>query len=393
MSYNGVEIDEAGIHSGKMLSLLSFLLIHHNRKVSVTELNDMLWDDDLEITNPQNALKNLAYRLRTMLKNKFGRNDFIVTGKGSYYWNTDIEIISDVDEFEKLDKRLKRQGKIPKQELNTMLGLLHSYEGKFLQGISSKRWVISLTTYYHSLYLRCAKALAYQYEDWGEYRQIGEVCKCALLQDPLDDEIQYLFIMSLIRQNHFDLAKEQYHKASRLLYERLGIKQSHYLQKAYMEVMKNNNHINVDLDIIQTSIAEKEIEQAFYCEFGVFKEIYHLELRRMQREGFCEYVVLMTMTPKKFIDAHSEQALHMLSNEMKTLKTILCESLRSGDVVSKYSGSQYIFMLHSCNAENAKCVIERILEKYKALRKVNMVDIDYTYDELQLFDNTTLRGK
>lgn len=65
----------------------------------------------------------------------------------------------------------------------------------------------------------------------------------SLLQDPLDDEIQYLFIMSLIRQNHFDLAKEQYHKASRLLYERLGIKQSHYLQKAYMEVMKNNNHI------------------------------------------------------------------------------------------------------------------------------------------------------
>lgn len=115
--------------------------------------------------------------------------------------------------------------------------------------------------------------------------------------------------------NHYDLAKEQYHTASKLLYERLGIKQSQFLQKAYMMLLKNNNEVSSNLDVIQNSIAEEKIEKAFYCEFGVFKEIYHLELRRMVREGFSEYVVLMTLQPKKFVDPHSQEGLHMLSKE------------------------------------------------------------------------------
>lgn len=150
--------------------------------------------------------------------------------------------------------------------------------------------------------------------------------------------------------------------------------------------------MNVNLDAIQDSIAEKKMEQAFYCEFGVFKEIYHLELRRMVREGFSEYVVLMTLKPKKFIDANSKEGLHLLSKEMEALRIVLCKCLRNGDVVSKYSGSQFIFMLHSCNAENAKRVIERILNTYASLNKHHLIDLSYTYDELQVFDNDTLRG-
>lgn len=392
MRFNDINLDEQDIHSRKMVALLSYFLIYNDRKISSTELNDMLWEDDYEINNPQSALKNLMYRLRNLLKKEFGRIDMIMTGRGSYFWNTNIHVKLDTDKFEELDKNLKKCNTFTNLELNEMFSSLGLYTGKFLPCIYSSRWVVSLSTYYHSLYIRCVKQLAVKLEESNEFENMNTICKDALVQDPLDDEMQYLFITSLIRLKLYDLAKEQYHTASRLLYERLGIKQSQYLQKVYMELMKNNNQVNSNLDVIQNSISEEKMEEAFYCEFGVFKEIYHLELRRMVREGFSEFVVLMTLIPRKFIDSDSQEGLHLLSKEMETLKLVLCKSLRSGDVVSKYSGSQFIFMLHSCNVENAKRVIERILDKYASMYKHNLVDLSYTYDELQLFENESLRG-
>lgn len=392
ITYHGICLDEQGIHSTKMTALLSYFLIYNNRKISTTELNDILWEDDSNISNPLSALKNLMYRLRSLLKKEFKAVDMIITGKGSYYWNPQIKVHLDTDSFEELDKLLKKEHLSTCKEVDKLNSILKLYKGKFLPCISDKRWVVSLSTYYHSLYIRCAKELAMKYEDLDEYEKMNTVCKDALVHDPLDDEMQYLFISSLIRLKHYDLAKEQYHRACSLLYERLGIRQSQFLQKVYMELIKNNNQVNANLDAIQDSIAEKKMEQAFYCEFGVFKEIYHLELRRMVREGFSEYVVLMTLQPKKFIDANSKEGLHLLSKEMEALRIVLCKCLRNGDVVSKYSGSQFIFMLHSCNAENAKRVIKRILNNYASLNKHNLIDLSYTYDELQLFDNDTLKG-
>lgn len=392
MRFNDINLDEQDIHSRKMVALLSYFLIYNDRKISSTELNDMLWEDDYEINNPQSALKNLMYRLRNLLRKEFNRTDMIMTGRGSYFWNTNIHVKLDTDKFEELDKNLKKCNTLTNLELNEMFSSLGLYTGKFLPCIYSSRWVVSLSTYYHSLYIRCVKQLAVKLEESNEFENMNTICKDALVQDPLDDEMQYLFITSLMRLKLYDLAKEQYHTASRLLYERLGIKQSQYLQKVYMELMKNNNQVNSNLDVIQNSISEEKMEEAFYCEFGVFKEIYHLELRRMVREGFSEFVVLMTLIPRKFIDSDSQEGLHLLSKEMETLKLVLCKSLRSGDVVSKYSGSQFIFMLHSCNVENAKRVIERILDKYASMYKHNLVDLSYTYDELQLFENESLRG-
>lgn len=392
MRFNDINLDEQDIHSRKMVALLSYFLIYNDRKISSTELNDMLWEDDYEINNPQSALKNLMYRLRNLLRKEFNRTDMIMTGRGSYFWNTNIHVKLDTDKFEELNKNLKKCNTLTNLELNEMFSSLGLYTGKFLPCIYSSRWVVSLSTYYHSLYIRCVKQLAVKLEESNEFENMNTICKDALVQDPLDDEMQYLFITSLMRLKLYDLAKEQYHTASRLLYERLGIKQSQYLQKVYMELMKNNNQVNSNLDVIQNSISEEKMEEAFYCEFGVFKEIYHLELRRMVREGFSEFVVLMTLIPRKFIDSDSQEGLHLLSKEMETLKLVLCKSLRSGDVVSKYSGSQFIFMLHSCNVENAKRVIERILDKYASMYKHNLVDLSYTYDELQLFENESLRG-
>ena len=37
-------------------------------------------------------------------------------------------------------------------------------------------------------------------------------------------------------------------------------------------------------------------------------------------------------------------------------------------------------------------MIERIQNKYESANKYSFIDLDYTYDELQLFENDTLKG-
>lgn len=72
INYGDIHLDETDMRSSQLVTLLSYFLIYNDRKISSSELNDMLWEDDEEISNPQSALKNLMYRLRTLLK-KIGR--------------------------------------------------------------------------------------------------------------------------------------------------------------------------------------------------------------------------------------------------------------------------------------------------------------------------------
>ena len=83
INYGDIHLDETDMRSSQLVTLLSYFLIYNDRKISSSELNDMLWEDDEEISNPQSALKNLMYRLRTLLKKVFGKTDMIITGKGS----------------------------------------------------------------------------------------------------------------------------------------------------------------------------------------------------------------------------------------------------------------------------------------------------------------------
>lgn len=138
INYGDIHLDETDMRSSQLVTLLSYFLIYNDRKISSSELNDMLWEDDEEISNPQSALKNLMYRLRTLLKKVFGKTDMIITGKGSYYWNTSFKIKLDTDKFEDLDKKLKTDREYSYEELTEMFDCLTMYEGKFLASISSK---------------------------------------------------------------------------------------------------------------------------------------------------------------------------------------------------------------------------------------------------------------
>ena len=76
-----VVLDDDKIRSTRLSNLLVYLILHRNKTLTVDEIASALWQDE-ETNNPAGALKNLMYRLRNLMKQYFGEQEFIQTNRG-----------------------------------------------------------------------------------------------------------------------------------------------------------------------------------------------------------------------------------------------------------------------------------------------------------------------
>ena len=100
-------LNDDNIRSTMLTKLLVYLIIHRKQSISMEELTEAMWQEE-EVENPTGALKNLMYRLRNLLKGKFGETNFILTNRGSYCWNLEVKLAVDVEEFERLLEQAKK---------------------------------------------------------------------------------------------------------------------------------------------------------------------------------------------------------------------------------------------------------------------------------------------
>ena len=67
LSDGQVSVNESTLHSNKLNRLLIYILLHRDRDLSHQELIDTFWQEE-HSRNPEGALKNLVYRLRSELR-------------------------------------------------------------------------------------------------------------------------------------------------------------------------------------------------------------------------------------------------------------------------------------------------------------------------------------
>lgn len=369
------------IHSTKISNLLAYFLYHHNVPVFVDDLEDILWEDD-ETDNPVGALKNLVYRLRVLLKNTLGDHDFIKTSRGYYQWNPEFEVHLDCAEFEASCNAAKDTFLPIQKRLENYEKAQNIYQGAFLSKLTGEHWILPITTYYHSLYLSQTKEYLVLLHQREAYEHIAKVCRQAIEIDSLDEEFHYYLILSLAKQNKRKLAIEHYSAATNLLYEKLGVRTSTRLQSIYEELLKENNGIEIDINVIQKQMQEEEISGTYFCEFGVFKQIYRQQCRSLQRIGMSCYIALLTIQPDQQLLKEEKKYLDVLHNAMANLEYTIKKSLRSGDIVTKYSGNQYLILLPTCNYETSSMVIKRVLKNYQKHNYDRHVFVKYSVSEI-----------
>lgn len=373
-------LNEENIRSEMMTKLFIYILCHRQKEITVQELAEALWEED-ESDNPAGALKNLMYRLRTLIKKTWGEGDFILTGRSAYIWNQDIPVTIDIEAFENNIKKAETETD-PSKKVECYKTALTLYKGEFLPKFSSEYWTASLATYYHTSYINAVKKTAQLLEDQERYTEMASCCNQALRIDNLDESLHSCFIRALMGQDNYKQAFEHYQIAEKTLYDYLGITPSEELRGLYETIIQHTHRHERDITDVQNELIEEKMQGAFVCEYGAFKRIYRLQARQGERMGISIFLLLGTISADESLEK-SEKYQAVIRDAMEHLEDVLRKTLRSGDPVAQYSGSQYIALLPTCQYETAKMVIRRVEESFWRNYKNKHIKIRFDLDELR----------
>ena len=372
-------IGESEIHSPLAVRLLAMMLKNYPNPVTSENLISELWPDD-DAKNPLGTLKNLVYRLRTALKG-IGDEQFILTKSKAYSWNKDIPVELDVRIFEDEYKAgVHSTGGIRK---NHFLKAIGEYRGCLLEKHQDVYWAVSNAIRLESQFKDMSMEVCETLLDEEDYALAEDVATQALRFDSLSEDLYSCLIRALIGQKKFKLALEQYHMAEETLYENLDVNTPEKLQELWPLLMKQVQSKESDIKKVQQDLMEDYKQGAFFCEYGIFKKIYQLELRRVDRMGISVYMSLISIGVSPRYEVNDPEKLNeMLLEAMNNLKELLLRNLRNGDVVTRYSKSQFIILLPTCQYETAKKVLERIKSAYVRSYPDSKMKLEYSSDSM-----------
>ena len=365
--------------SQKLWNVLCYLIAHRERTVPQSEFIELFWPEE-NSANPTNALKTLLYRVRSLLEPLFGEGlEPILSQRGAYAWNPAIACEMDVDRFELLCRRAQDTALPAQKRMALYEEAAEMYRGDYLPKLANQMWVVPISAHYHALYLEAVKEYADLLEHAEKFETMAELCPRASQLDPLDESLHTLIVRALLRQGKDSAALSHYEKATDLLYRNLGVRPSEELRALYREIMDVEERLETNLEVIQANLREAaQRPGAFVCEYGFFKEAYRLEARRSARSGACVHIALVTVS----LPDGGVPPLGVLNTTMDQLLEVLVHNLRRGDVVSKYSGAQYVVMLPAANFEDSTMVVERIVNAFYRQHRRNFLKITYRIREL-----------
>lgn len=376
-------LNKENMRSEMLTRLLAYMISRREKDMTAQELIDVLWPDD-QSDNPAGALKNLMYRLRKLMSRTWGDGGkYIVTGRGAYQLNPEFVFHIDIEEFEECCRQVFNSEDPAVQQENGKRAV-ELYQGMFLSDLSSEYWVVSIATYYHSIYLTMVKKLAALLEKEKKFTDVEEICGKAIQIEPLDEEIHCFLLRAMIADNKQQLAASHYKETVKLLYDSLGVRPSGEMESIYEELQKIQHDHESNIDIIQEDLREEKASGAFFCEYGVFRKIYALESRSSRRLGISVHLALVSLYLDFQIQKDDQDYTDLIGVGMSVLEETLMKKLRSSDIVCRYSVNQFLVMLPACQYEDAKMVVNRLKDSFYRSGKTGRLLLQYSIDELDV---------
>lgn len=369
VTMQGVLINDSASRARQPWNLLQILMVHRNQPLSRQQLLDALWPDGAS-DQPGKALKNLVYRVRSSfaMKNVAFAQDIILYQGGSYMLNNDLDWWFDFEQAEQLmENALSAEAKIQyddDQRIESMLSAIRLYKGDFLSEQIYEDWVLPYHTYFRSRFLDCLQTVLEMLRQKNRDEDIEFVCNQAIGIEPFEEWLHLEYLQALARQEKKAIALEHYNKMSEMFYREMGVSPNEDLKTLYRQLSAGVQSTVTDLDTIKDILGEHEFtNDAFYCDFEVFRSLYRLEARTAQRAGQGVFLVLLTLTE----DGSEIQEDEKMNDCMSKLLECVNTCLRRGDVVCRFSLCQYILLLPTITLENARAVMDRLQEHMRQL--------------------------
>lgn len=373
-------ISDRDNRSKKVWTLLKYLITFHSREISHDAMIELLWPGTNGNVDSENALKTILHRARATLDGLgCAAEKLILHHKGTYSWNHNVPFTLDTELFEEYCRTAAAPSLSISERLETYRKALSLYKGRFLPKNADDDWVIPVSEYFHSLYLNAVHEFIGLLLSSDQFEDVIKLCRHASLIDPYDETVRFHLIRSLYMTGKKREALDEYRYVLQLFYDTYGINPSDEITALYQEITKEEHSPTADLSVIRERLREQNAQKrAYFCDFSVFQNLYHIEARSAARSGFSVFLCLISLRADK---EAADNAL--TASAMAKMGETIGRSLRAGDVYSRYSVNQYIIMLSAANYENCTQIGARIIKAFQnAKPKLNVI-ADYALSELE----------
>ncbi|MCR5356645.1 MAG: hypothetical protein K6E63_04495 [Lachnospiraceae bacterium] len=331
---------------------LCYLLLNKDKPISHKELFELLWSGE-DYANPGTALRTLLYRYRAMIESSdiAALDNSIISRRGAYQWNPDLNVSIDIYDFEEASEAALNSIESDEKREKALKEAMELYTGNLLPDSNAEHWVVPKAVRLRDLYIRVAFEYIQMLKSRNEYNAVIDVCNKVHEYIPVSLEIENEMSIAMQKGLESEEMRDQYHMF------RSAVKDMDRIIGGVREEMETDSSENT----------------AFVCEYEMFREVYRLQRRLLMRTGETMFLTMVTLR-SKLADRHDP-----LKNERAMSALLECckHELRMGDSICRYSEDQYAIMFPVDSYENAVKVMERVRMSF--YRKSNLNEYMMVY--------------
>lgn len=376
---DGVRVlDESAFRSKTLIRLLIYLLINRNQILTHQNLISVFWFNDSR--NPESALMNQMHLIRGKLK-AFGEEKFICTMRGAYYWNPEIEVETDYEQFEQL---LQSWGDSACEEEKTRYckKIIAAYGNNITEVVKGEDWLSARQLRYQTGYMDAVKTVCESLGIEARIEDFVVVCEKFHKKEITDDKVEHWVLKALRDEKKYDRIIAYLEKSRSLLDDEKEVQIPADMMESYQRFIQGTDESN--LKSIKNTLVElpnSKENGAYLCGYEVFRSIYQMEARRIKRLGIAEYVVVFTLERirKRKNDTRKD---HLMAEGREKLEAVMKSSLRNGDVATHFNEVQSIVMLQTCDYESAVKVAERVEFNFQKQYKRRKLILSFEIEEI-----------
>jgi DNA-binding SARP family transcriptional activator len=359
-----------GSRANKRLELLKYFITYRDKKLTPEYIAEDLWSDS-DIADPKNALRTQVFRLRKMLDEMGLKSDGEGGGEnhlgisfqnGFYVLNIGKNCLIDAALFEDNIKAADRaRNKDPDQAIEKYKEAIRLYRGQYLADISDREWVFTIRNRYHRLYVHSLISLFELLKTKGRSREIVEYFEHAVSYEPFEEALHVFFLEALLELGEYKHALSHYNYITGRMYREMSVTPSPVLKGMYRRIVAGGRDIHsTDISVLARNFSfDDDMEGALFCDIEYFRTIYNLEERRSIRARSKECLGLVTINNENRKVSKDE-----LNEAAETLKVVLRESRRRGDVFTQWNGHQMIVMLTDVQRDALDLISRRIRKRF-----------------------------
>ena len=300
ISWGGKLIASNAKSSESQFNYLCELLLHHRKEGVSRDMVERVLFEDRDIQDIHHATRSVIYNAKKKLK-AAGLPDvnYIEQKKGICYWNSQVPVREDAEEFEQRFRQAEAE-EDPEKKLGLYLEACHLYTGEFLAQQTATVWIAHEAKRYRAMFCACVERAAALMRESQDFLQMEELGIYAAAISPLSDW-ETVTMEALVAMGRYEDARRLYDDTVGLYFQEQGLRPSARMMELFNKLGTQMEHQCDALDDIQRKLSEDaEIVQGGYmCTYPVFQGIYRMVERMMERGGQSVYLMLCMVVDSK----------------------------------------------------------------------------------------------